>query len=121
MSEQSNLLERSGLAAPIGSAAGADSDEDRPPELGKSKSTSSDSVPPMGTSLRFGTAVRLRVFWTTTFGMLCAMWTYPAVLEQLQPALVAEGLPATEAVSLVSAVAVCGICGKLASGTYSCS
>ena len=47
------------------------------------------------------------------------MWTYPAVLEQLQPALLAEGLDPTEAVSLVSAVATCGICGKLRSGLLS--
>ena len=52
-------------------------------------------------------------------GILSAMWTYPAVLEQLQPALLAEGLDPTEAVSLVSAVATCGICGKLGSGLLS--
>ena len=42
--------------------------------------------------LSFHDAIRLPVFWTTAWGMLCAMWTYPAVLEQLQPALLAEGL-----------------------------
>lgn len=42
--------------------------------------------------LSFHDAIRLPVFWTTASGMLCAMWTYPAVLEQLQPALLAEGL-----------------------------
>lgn len=69
--------------------------------------------------LSFEDAVKLPVFWTTASGMLCAMWTYPAVLEQLQPALLAEGLTPTEAVSLVSAVATCGICGKLGSGFLS--
>ena len=71
------------------------------------------------TELSFGEAVKLPVFWTTAFGMLSAMWTYPAVLEQLQPALLAEGLAPAEAVSLVSAVATCGICGKLGSGLLS--
>ena len=71
------------------------------------------------TELSFGEAVKLPVFWTTAFGMLSAMWTYPAVLEQLQPALLAEGLAPAEAVSLVSAVATCGICGKLGSGFLS--
>lgn len=71
------------------------------------------------TELSFGEAVKLRVFWTTALGMLSAMWTYPAVLEQLQPALLAEGLAPAEAVSLVSAVATCGICGKLGSGLLS--
>ena len=49
--------------------------------------------------LSFADAVTLPVFWTTACGMLCAMWTYPAVLEQLQPALLAEGLAPAEAVS----------------------
>ena len=49
--------------------------------------------------LSFADAVKLPVFWTTASGMLCAMWTYPAVLEQLQPALLAEGLAPAEAVS----------------------
>jgi MFS family permease len=111
--EQTGLLRSPG----DGAAARSNSDERKDMyRLNPETVTKRDDRP---VELSFGEAVQLPVFWTTALGMLSAMWTYPAVLEQLQPALLAEGLAPADAVSLVSAVATCGICGKLGSGLLS--
>lgn len=58
-------------------------------------------------------------FWLTTLCVVSAYWTYPSVLSQLIPALIAEGFSRQDATNALSLMTVCAVCSKIACGYIS--